>query len=110
MEALWERLGQDGFGTDEHMPYWAEIWPASLLLAAWLGARRSMIAGRRCLDLGCGMERLSILCENEVIGVDDLPRKILDTAGVVLPPVTLAGATPGFRWPRLTDLADNAMT
>jgi len=55
------------------------------------------------------MERLSILCENEVIGVDDLPRKILDTAGVVLPPVTLAGATPGFRWPRLTDLADNAM-
>ena len=55
MEALWERIGQDAFGCDEHMPYWAEIWPASLLLAAWLGARRTEIAGRRCLDLGCGM-------------------------------------------------------
>ena len=55
MEALWERLGQDEFGADEHMPYWAEIWPASLLLAAWLGVSRGAIAGRRCLDLGCGM-------------------------------------------------------
>ncbi len=55
MEALWESLGQDSFGEDEHMPYWAEIWPASLLLAAWLGARRELVAGRRCLDLGCGM-------------------------------------------------------
>lgn len=55
MEALWEQMGQDGFGADEHMPYWAEIWPASLLLAAWIGGRRDQIAGRRCLDLGCGM-------------------------------------------------------
>lgn len=55
MDALWERLGQDEFGADEHMPYWAEIWPASLLLAAWLGRRGGEIAGRRCLDLGCGM-------------------------------------------------------
>lgn len=55
MEALWDTLGQDGFGVDEHMPYWAEIWPASLLLAAWLTRRRADVAGRRCLDIGCGM-------------------------------------------------------
>lgn len=55
MEALWESLGEDEFGTEEHMPYWAEIWPASLLLAAWLGTRQAVISGRRCLDLGCGM-------------------------------------------------------
>ena len=55
MDALWEKLGKDEFGEDEHMPYWAELWPASLLLAAWLLARNRDIAGKRCLDLGCGM-------------------------------------------------------
>lgn len=55
MEALWETLGRDEFGSDERMPYWAEIWPAGLLLAAWIGACEATISGRRCLDLGCGM-------------------------------------------------------
>lgn len=55
MEALWAGLGEGDFGPDERMPYWAEIWPASLLLAAWLGAHREAVAGRRCLELGCGM-------------------------------------------------------
>jgi len=55
MESLWAGIGEDEFGADERMPYWAEIWPASLLLAAWLGANRTAIAGRRCLELGCGM-------------------------------------------------------
>lgn len=55
MEALWDALGEESFGEDEHMPYWAELWPASLLLAAWLLRRRTDLAGRRCLELGCGM-------------------------------------------------------
>jgi predicted nicotinamide N-methyase len=73
MEALWERLGQDAFGADEHMPYWAEIWPASLLLAAWLGSRREEIVGRRCLDLGCGMGLSALagaVCGGRVAAVD----------------------------------------
>lgn len=55
MEALWEEIGEDAFGDDERMPYWAEIWPASLLLSAWLLGRREDLAGRTCLELGCGM-------------------------------------------------------
>jgi predicted nicotinamide N-methyase len=55
MEALWDSLGGEAFGNDERMPYWAEIWPASLLLSAWLLKRRADIADRRCLELGCGM-------------------------------------------------------
>ncbi len=54
------------------------------------------------------MERLSILCEHDVIVVEDLPRKILDNAGVA-PPPPLAAAAPGFRWPRLADLAEKSM-
>jgi len=55
MEALWEEIGEDAFGDDERMPYWAEIWPASLLLAGWLLRHREAVTGRRCLELGCGM-------------------------------------------------------
>ena len=55
MESLWAGLDRDDFGADEHMPYWAELWPASLLLAAWLVSRPEVASGRRCLDLGCGM-------------------------------------------------------
>lgn len=49
------------------------------------------------------MERLSILCDHDVIAAEDLPRKVLDHAGVAPPlPVDLAPA--GFAWPRLADL------
>lgn len=55
MEALWERVGQEEFGEDERMPYWAELWPASLLLCQWLCSRRAVISGKWCLELGCGL-------------------------------------------------------
>lgn len=39
------------------MPYWAEVWESGLALAEQLVARNGVapIAGRRVLDLGCGM-------------------------------------------------------
>lgn len=55
MEALWDGIGEASFGEDERMPYWAELWPASLLLTAWLLGHAEVLAGKRCLDLGCGM-------------------------------------------------------
>ncbi|NDY57504.1 methyltransferase [Desulfovibrio sulfodismutans] len=55
MEALWARVGDEDFGEDERMPYWAELWPASLLLCQWLFARRADICGKLCLELGCGL-------------------------------------------------------
>ncbi len=57
MEALWENMAAapSASGDDERLPYWAELWPSSLALAEWLAARRERIAGRDCLDLGCGL-------------------------------------------------------
>ncbi len=84
MEALWERLGQDDFGPDEHMPYWAEIWPSSLLLAAWLHERREQVRGRRCLELGCGMGLSALVgavCGARVTAVDYEERAIVHAAG-----------------------------
>jgi len=55
------------------------------------------------------MERLSILCEHDVITIEDLPHKILDNAGVALPPPVVSGVGAGFRWPVLSDLSERAM-
>jgi predicted nicotinamide N-methyase len=38
--------------VDEFIPYWAELWPAGLALARALPAR---LAGRRLVELGCGL-------------------------------------------------------
>lgn len=56
IEELWEKMVADGQASaDEHIPYWTELWPASLVLSEWLYLNRSAIQGRACLDVGCGI-------------------------------------------------------
>ncbi|GFM31992.1 50S ribosomal protein L11 methyltransferase [Desulfovibrio subterraneus] len=55
LESLWESMGDDEFGDDERLPYWTELWPSSMVLAEWLYVRRGELAGKRCLDMGCGL-------------------------------------------------------
>ncbi|UZP69096.1 50S ribosomal protein L11 methyltransferase [Desulfovibrio mangrovi] len=55
LESLWEAMGDEDFGDDERLPYWTELWPASLVLGQWLYAKQKDIAGKYCLDMGCGL-------------------------------------------------------
>lgn len=61
LEDLWQALTPDSFGPDERMPYWAELWPSSLVLGDWLGRVKGDISGRLCLDVGCGLGLTSLL-------------------------------------------------
>lgn len=54
LEALWNGMDSAAFDEDK-IPYWTELWPASLALAQWLGMRAEDIRGRPCLDIGCGL-------------------------------------------------------
>ncbi|UIJ39067.1 class I SAM-dependent methyltransferase [Desulfobaculum bizertense] len=58
-EALWESIGKTG--EEERAPYWAELWPSSLVLCEWLEAHKERIQHARCVDMGCGLG-LSALC------------------------------------------------
>lgn len=55
LETLWDAMDDGDFDDDERLPYWAELWPASVLLGEWLIRKRGAISGMNCLDLGCGL-------------------------------------------------------
>ncbi|NJB67001.1 transcriptional regulator with GAF, ATPase, and Fis domain [Desulfobaculum xiamenense] len=57
------------------------------------------------------MERLSILCEGEIIQPTDLPEKIWSSAGRELPeaPLPAEPVQVGFAWPQIRDLRDHDM-
>jgi predicted nicotinamide N-methyase len=45
-------LDEEAFAHDEFLPYWAELWPAAIALAAALPDR---LDGVRVIELGCGL-------------------------------------------------------
>lgn len=51
-ESAEDLIDERDFEHDERLPYWAEIWPSSRVLAAQLLAMESR--GRTLLELGCG--------------------------------------------------------
>lgn len=61
LEELWEHMDDESgqlwkdWQEDERLPYWAELWPSSLALAAWLAEHKEELAGKHCLDMGCGL-------------------------------------------------------
>jgi predicted nicotinamide N-methyase len=76
LESLWGAITDEAFTADERLPYWVELWPASLALAVWLESNRERINNRICLDLGCGLGFTSLvgtLAGARVIAVDYEP-------------------------------------
>ena len=55
LEEMWDAMTEDEFGDDERLPYWVELWPASVALADWMREKRSAIDGKICIDMGCGL-------------------------------------------------------
>jgi predicted nicotinamide N-methyase len=55
LEALWDAMDDAVLDDDERLPYWVEVWPASVLLGRWIERNHDAVAGRNCLDLGCGL-------------------------------------------------------
>ncbi|NTU52586.1 MAG: methyltransferase domain-containing protein [Chlorobiaceae bacterium] len=57
--ALLDRISPEEFLKDEQMPYWAEIWPASVTLSRELMVSKEL-AGKSVLELGAGVGMASI--------------------------------------------------
>jgi predicted nicotinamide N-methyase len=64
-------IDEAAFARNEFLPYWGELWPSGLELAALLAERP--LAGVRVLELGCGLGVASIaaaLAGAEVLATD----------------------------------------
>jgi predicted nicotinamide N-methyase len=46
-------IDEASFDEDEFLPYWAELWPSGLALARYVSTLE--LAGRKVLELGCGL-------------------------------------------------------
>jgi len=51
-------IREEDFVDDERLPYWADIWPSSIILATEILGRHG--EGRRLLELGCGVGLVTI--------------------------------------------------
>lgn len=53
-----ELINEIDFEHDERLPYWADVWPSSTALAAVVAKLDG--AGKRALELGCGLGLVTI--------------------------------------------------
>lgn len=54
LDSMVEAIAAEGF-KDDKLPYWVELWPASLALCQWIEKNKDKIKDKNCLDLGCGL-------------------------------------------------------
>lgn len=63
LEDMWDAMC-DVENPDDHIPYWTELWPSSLVLSQWLAMRVNATRGKPCLDLGCGLGLTAMTGQN----------------------------------------------
>ena len=63
LEILWAQMGEGALDEDERLPYWTELWPASLALCSWLFQMQEAIRDRICLDIGCGLGLTALVAQ-----------------------------------------------
>jgi predicted nicotinamide N-methyase len=52
----YDRLIDDAAADPEqNLPYWAELWPSGVALAAKIAREPKIVRSRRVLELGCGL-------------------------------------------------------
>lgn len=56
------------------------------------------------------MERMSILCDGDSIGVADLPEKVLQETGTEVPKPSVPPVDASFRWPELKDMREQGLS
>jgi predicted nicotinamide N-methyase len=73
-------IDEEEFARDERLPYWAELWPSAVALARLVS--KEDLAGRRAIELGCGvgLPSLTALARGARVTATDHYRAALDFA------------------------------
>jgi predicted nicotinamide N-methyase len=101
-DALLDELLAEDDPDEDRLPFWAELWPSGVALARAIATRP--LAGRRVLELGCGLGLVSVtaaLAGAEVLAVDRSPEAItFAAANAASNGVTLRTAVAAFDRPQ----------
>ncbi len=76
-------LDQIAADPEQNLPYWAEIWPSGIALAAAIARHPDRIQGRRVLELGSGSgitAAIAVACSGAVTVTDYAPEALLLTS------------------------------
>ncbi len=79
----WRTLREHERAAGRPTPYWAVAWPSGLALARAVVRRASEVAGRRVLELGCGVGLPSVAAARagaEVLATDGSPDAVVFAA------------------------------
>ena len=57
--ALLDRITPEEFVKDEQMPYWAEIWPAAVILSEFVSGEID-VRGKNIIEIGAGVGMVSV--------------------------------------------------
>jgi predicted nicotinamide N-methyase len=80
-DAILDELLAEDDPEEERLPFWTQLWPSGTALARAVAGRS--LAGRRVLELGCGLGLVSVaaaLAGAEVLAVDRSPEAVTFTA------------------------------
>lgn len=55
IEELIREVTENDFCKDERLPYWSHLWPSAICLQQFLDQHSVLWAGKRVLELGCGL-------------------------------------------------------
>jgi predicted nicotinamide N-methyase len=101
-DALLDELLAEEDPDEDRLPFWAELWPSGVALARAIATRP--LAGRRVLELGCGLGLVSVtaaLAGAEVLAVDRSPEAItFAAANAARNDVALETAVAAFDQPQ----------
>jgi predicted nicotinamide N-methyase len=61
IDVLIDAISEEEFQKDERLPYWADIWPSSIALSEYLLDNQDDFAGKKILELGCGLGLVGIV-------------------------------------------------
>ncbi|MFP4235961.1 MAG: class I SAM-dependent methyltransferase [Desulfonatronovibrio sp.] len=64
LDELWEEMTGEAADAEDHIPYWTEVWPASKALSGHISDSARLLAGRLCLDIGCGLGLTSLVARS----------------------------------------------
>lgn len=67
---------------EQNLPYWAELWPSGIALAAAIIADPDMVRGKPVLELGCGVgitAAIALAAGADLLATDYAPESLLLT-------------------------------